>query len=118
MITVGIINGGLGFQFASTFPDQQPSNAPRVVYGVIATLVWIIYVSIIAAWTELERNPTCVGTRHATTGLTQTAGRRSPVDTPTTGNSADDLQSHGVSETDADQDITEVVQREPKRDIT
>jgi hypothetical protein len=81
---------------------------------MIATIVWIIYVSIIAAWTELERNPTVVRARQEMTSLTQAPGR-SPVDTQTTGNSADDLQSHGVYETEADPDITEVVQTEPKQ---
>ncbi|KIV80654.1 hypothetical protein PV11_08140 [Exophiala sideris] len=107
LITVGIINGGLGFQFASTFPGQRWPPGPRIAYGAIATLVWILYVSVIAAWSELKRNPTFAGVRDEMTALTQAQTRRmGPVDTsrpmtgvtqemvesrPPTGNTQDEL---------------------------
>ncbi|KAK4946961.1 DOMON domain-containing protein frrs1L [Elasticomyces elasticus] len=96
LITVGIINGGLGFQFASTFPGQRWPPGPRIAYGAIATLVWILYVSVIAAWSELKRNPTFTGVRDETTALTQAqTRRRTPVDTsrPTTGVTQETVES-------------------------
>ena len=43
-ITLGMINGGLGFAFADTIPYQPVwSVAPKIAYGIIAGLVWIAY---------------------------------------------------------------------------
>ncbi|KAI1610459.1 hypothetical protein EDD36DRAFT_326645 [Exophiala viscosa] len=112
LITVGIINGGLGFQFASTFPGRQWPTGPRIAYGAIATLVWILYVSVIAAWSELKRNPTRPPTRDETAGLTQMR-QRNPVDTsrPTTGDTQETVESNPITETEADEATIEVVQR-------
>ncbi|EXJ88035.1 hypothetical protein A1O1_04962, partial [Capronia coronata CBS 617.96] len=55
LVTLGIINGGLGFQLASTSPGVAWSRAPKVAYGVVATLVWIVYVAVLAVWVELGR---------------------------------------------------------------
>ncbi|KAL2432183.1 hypothetical protein ABEF95_003861 [Exophiala dermatitidis] len=56
LLTAGIINGGLGFQFASHRPPQW-SNAPKIVYGVFATLVWVVYVAVLVVWRELGKGP-------------------------------------------------------------
>jgi hypothetical protein len=61
--TVGVIDGGLGFQFAGTFPGAaSPASASRlrakIAYGAVGGVVWIVYVGVVAAWAELQRNPT------------------------------------------------------------
>ncbi|KAK5208836.1 hypothetical protein LTR41_005233 [Exophiala xenobiotica] len=57
LITLGIINGGLGFQFASTLPVFQWPKGPKVLYGAVATLVWIIYVGVVLVYAEIKRTP-------------------------------------------------------------
>jgi len=54
LITLGIINGGLGFAFADTFPGPAPSNGSRIAYGVAATVVWVVYVSVCIVWQEVK----------------------------------------------------------------
>ena len=44
VITLGMVNGGLGFAFADTIPYQPVwSVAPKIVYAVVAGCVWIAY---------------------------------------------------------------------------
>lgn len=47
VVTLGIINGGLGFPFADTIPNQSIwSKTPRIAYVVLAGVVWVSYVGI------------------------------------------------------------------------
>ena len=57
LLTVGIINGGLGFQFASTLPGPQWPRAPKIAYGACATVVWIVYLGVLIVFVELRRAP-------------------------------------------------------------
>ncbi|EME50267.1 hypothetical protein DOTSEDRAFT_68965 [Dothistroma septosporum NZE10] len=43
IITLGIINGGLGLRLARRAPVAPPSRGAIVAYGVVAGLVWVIY---------------------------------------------------------------------------
>lgn len=52
VITLGILNGGLGLYFSEEF--QEGVVKGEIVYGVIAGLVWIAYVAA-AVWGELQR---------------------------------------------------------------
>jgi len=80
LLTIGIINGGLGFQFASMFQGTASSNGPKIAYGAMAILVWIIYVSVVTVWAELRRPP-----RRAGAGVTEElAGLREAAAIPTT----------------------------------
>ena len=56
LLLVGIINGGLGFHFAESFGGPQPPAWPKIVYGVIATVVFILYVAIVVVWLEIGRD--------------------------------------------------------------
>jgi hypothetical protein len=42
-ITLGIINGGLGFKLADTM--NLSSRAGEIVYGVVAGLIWLVWVA-------------------------------------------------------------------------
>lgn len=39
LITLGMINGGLGFRYS-----DSAGRAPKIVYGVVAGVVWVTYV--------------------------------------------------------------------------
>jgi hypothetical protein len=54
LLTLGIINGGLGFHFADSIPGPQWPRWPKIAYGAIATMTWIIYVAIIIVWTKFN----------------------------------------------------------------
>lgn len=54
LITLGIVNGGLGFHFADSIPGPQWPRWPKIAYGAVATLTWIIYVAIIIVWTKFD----------------------------------------------------------------
>lgn len=51
-----MINGGLGFQSASNTPPRW-STGPKIAYGVVATVVWIVYVAVVLVWAEFGRGP-------------------------------------------------------------
>lgn len=57
LVTLGILNGGLGFQFASTFPGPSAPVGAKIAYGALATLVWIVYVAVVAVWAGFRRPP-------------------------------------------------------------
>ena len=44
IITLGIINGGLGLRLASRSPIASPSRGAIVAYGVLAGIMWLLYV--------------------------------------------------------------------------
>ncbi|KAF7186248.1 Cytochrome b561 and DOMON domain-containing protein [Pseudocercospora fuligena] len=44
IITLGIINGGLGLRFARQFPLAPPSNGAIIGYSVAAGVMWLLYV--------------------------------------------------------------------------
>lgn len=58
MITLGIVNGGLGLELA----DQ--GKGAYIAYGVVAGIVWLLYVAV-AVYAELTRG------RKGTTDETQ-----------------------------------------------
>lgn len=60
LMTLGMINGGLGFHFAETVPGPQWPSWPPMVYGIIAGLVWIIYIAVVLVWAEFERRRTAL----------------------------------------------------------
>ncbi|OAL35047.1 hypothetical protein AYO20_05762 [Fonsecaea nubica] len=55
LILLGIVDGGLGFQFAATFKGPQWASGWKIAYGVCGALVWIIYVSVVIVWVELKK---------------------------------------------------------------
>lgn len=44
IITLGIINGGLGLQLAQRLPIASPSHGAIIAYGVLAGIIWLVYV--------------------------------------------------------------------------
>lgn len=54
LLTVGIVNGGLGFRFADSIPGPRWPQWPKIAYGILATLVWIVYVAIIIVWSKFD----------------------------------------------------------------
>ncbi|KAI9879012.1 MAG: hypothetical protein M1823_006884 [Watsoniomyces obsoletus] len=55
LITLGMINGGLGFAFADTIPYQPVwSVAPKIVYAIIAGVVWIMYFLFCGVWQQVK----------------------------------------------------------------
>ncbi|OCL09434.1 hypothetical protein AOQ84DRAFT_388179 [Glonium stellatum] len=44
IITLGIINGGLGLQLAKRTRVGAPSNGRVVAYSVVAAIMWVVYV--------------------------------------------------------------------------
>lgn len=55
IITLGMINGGLGLMLA-----DNASNGEIIAYGVIAGVIWFAYMSI-AVWYELRRTEKPMG---------------------------------------------------------
>ncbi|OAP56484.1 hypothetical protein AYL99_09663 [Fonsecaea erecta] len=55
LILLGIVDGGLGFQFAATFKGPKWASGWKIAYGVCGALVWIIYVSVVIVWVELKK---------------------------------------------------------------
>lgn len=47
IITLGIINGGLGLKYARELPLDRPSNGAIIAYGVLAGVMWLLYVASI-----------------------------------------------------------------------
>ncbi|TVY82091.1 hypothetical protein LSUE1_G005086 [Lachnellula suecica] len=45
IITLAIINGGFGLQLAGMYHDNK---APEIAYGVIAGVIWVIWMAVIA----------------------------------------------------------------------
>ncbi|KAI7489631.1 hypothetical protein KC351_g1136 [Hortaea werneckii] len=54
IITLGIINGGLGLQWAKRTGAFAPSTGAIIAYGVIAGLIWLVYI-ISAIYGEVKR---------------------------------------------------------------
>jgi hypothetical protein len=99
LITLGIINGGLGFQFASTLPVFQWAKGPKVLYGAVATLVWIIYVGVVLVYAEIKRTPnTRGGDREQLAPPAVDSRGRNVADTrPSTAVTTEDADSNIVS---------------------
>ncbi|KAF2091532.1 iron reductase domain protein, partial [Saccharata proteae CBS 121410] len=53
LITLGIINGGLGLLFAADTP-WAASNSAYIAYGVVAGVIWLVYVAA-AVYGEVKR---------------------------------------------------------------
>lgn len=56
LLATGIVNGGLGFLFSESFPWNNRPLAPKIVYGVVAVVVWIAYVCVAFVRPCLKRN--------------------------------------------------------------
>jgi hypothetical protein len=55
VITLGMIQGGLGFVFADTIPYQPVwPVAPKIVYGLLAGIVWITYFAICGVMQQMK----------------------------------------------------------------
>ena len=56
LITLGIINGGLGLQLAGKSPMQSKSTTRQaeIGYGIVAGMMWLVYMVVIM-WSELPR---------------------------------------------------------------
>lgn len=54
IITLGIINGGLGLNLAKTTRRFAPSQGAVIAYGVIGGFMWLIYM-ISAVYGEVKR---------------------------------------------------------------
>jgi hypothetical protein len=49
VITVGIINGGLGLWLARGLPFARPRTGAMIGYGIVAGLMWLVYVAVTIA---------------------------------------------------------------------
>lgn len=49
LVTLGMINGGLGLRLA-----DDASNGAYIAYGVIAAIVWVVWMAA-AVWGEIQR---------------------------------------------------------------
>lgn len=54
LLVAGVIQGGLGFVFAASFPNAIIQAWPRVLYGVLALTAYIIYLAVGVIWPELR----------------------------------------------------------------
>jgi len=54
LITLGIVNGGLGLKLAKDTHIGAPTNGQVVAYSVVAAIMWAIYM-LAAMWGELKR---------------------------------------------------------------
>jgi hypothetical protein len=55
LITMGMVNGALGFTFAETIPYQKKwSVVPQILYGVVAIGVWMVYFVFSGVWQQLN----------------------------------------------------------------
>lgn len=56
LITLGIINGGLGLRLAGKgqMQSQETTRRAEIAYGVLAGLAWLVYVAVMV-WAELPR---------------------------------------------------------------
>lgn len=56
LITLGIINGGLGLRLVGRGPieSQDTTRRAEIAYGVLAGLVWLVCVAVMV-WAELPR---------------------------------------------------------------
>ena len=57
IITLGIINGGLGLRWAKMTRFAAPSNGAVIAYAVIAAIMWLVYVAS-AIYGEIKRSRT------------------------------------------------------------
>lgn len=46
LLAAGVIQGGLGFIFAASFPSAVVQIWPRVLYGVVAVIAYVLYSTI------------------------------------------------------------------------
>ncbi len=56
-LTLGIIDGALGFRVSDSLKGSHWGVGWRIAYGVIGALVWIIYVSVCIVWVESKKVP-------------------------------------------------------------
>lgn len=54
IITLGIINGGLGLRWAKQTRAFAPSTGAIIAYGVVAGIIWLIYIAS-AIYGEIKR---------------------------------------------------------------
>jgi hypothetical protein len=84
LITVGIINGGLGFHYAETVGGVS-LKVQKIVYATIATIIWIVYVGVVIVWAELARTAARHAEGEEEAALTEMRGRRDVGDSPNAG---------------------------------
>ncbi|KIW24036.1 uncharacterized protein PV07_09775 [Cladophialophora immunda] len=108
LILLGIVDGGLGFQFAATFKGPKWASGWKIAYGVCGALVWIIYVSVVIVWVELKKpdaSAVAIDGSEEMAALNQARGRTE--ERPKTADT--------VTSTVHDVEIGEFVQVEPMR---
>jgi hypothetical protein len=57
VLTLGIIDGALGFRISETLKGPHWDPAFKIAYGVVAGIVWVVYVGICVVWVELKKVP-------------------------------------------------------------
>lgn len=54
LLLVGVIQGGLGFLFAASFPKAIVDARLRILYGAVATVVYATYAAVVIIWPEIR----------------------------------------------------------------
>jgi cytochrome b561 len=49
LITLAMVNGGLGFRLASESP-YPPANSAKIAYAVVAAFMWLLYIIIVSVF--------------------------------------------------------------------
>ncbi|KAK5044882.1 hypothetical protein LTR84_010420 [Exophiala bonariae] len=105
LITVGIINGGLGFRLADMIPGLQWPQWPKILYGALAGLIWIVYVAIIIVCDKFNQGEVQSEVRDEETGL---------GDLPTTTSPSLRLNPTATSDVKADEENASAAQGDEK----
>lgn len=55
LLAAGLIQGGLGFLFAASFPKATVDMPPRMAYGLMAIVVYVTYVTVVVIRPEVRK---------------------------------------------------------------
>lgn len=56
LLAAGLIQGGLGFLFAASFPKATVDRPPRMAYGLMAIVVYVTYVTVVVIRPEVRKS--------------------------------------------------------------
>lgn len=56
LLVAGVVQGGLGFLFAASFRNADVELWPRVAYGLVAAIMWIIYMIFGVIYPEVQES--------------------------------------------------------------
>lgn len=76
LLVTGVVQGGLGFLFAASFRKADTELWPRVAYGVMAAIMWIVYMVFAVIYPEIR------GSREKKALLAQKEDGEAPLTTP------------------------------------